>query len=84
MASKKHEDKGIKQKLIGKKRPVTSGESSSSHRYPTFYYGFWVENMFPGNGVQPKSIEAQEVKLNRTLHCNSCAHDMTFTAAILD
>ncbi len=29
-------------------------------------------------------IEAQEAKLNRTLHCNSCAHYMAVTAAILD
>ncbi len=34
--------------------------------------------------VLSKSIEVQEVKLNRTLHCNSCAHDMTGAAAILD
>ncbi len=27
--------------------------------------------------LQSKSIEAQEAKLNRTLHCSSCAHDMT-------
>ncbi len=27
--------------------------------------------------LMPKSIEAQEAKLNRTLHSNSCAHDMT-------
>ncbi len=29
------------------------------------------------SGIIAKSIEAHEAKLNRTVHCNSCANDMT-------
>ncbi len=47
---------------------------------------FYFEKRLDGSAQSPlmhgdreraKSIEAQEAKLNRTLHSNSCAHDMT-------
>ncbi len=31
-----------------------------------------------------RNVTVKEAKLNRTLHCNSSAHDMTVAAEILD